>query len=105
MQTDDLIAALSGELAPAPKGWVTRTTLLGAVGGTLAAALLWLVPMGVRADLAQAAQASPFWMKFFYTLALTLLGLWLRPRAGRPGARLAPPALALLAPVAVLAVM
>ena len=105
MQTDDLIAALSGDLAPAPKGWVTRTTLLGAAGGTLAAALLWLVPMGLRADLAEAAQASPFWMKFFYTLALALLGLWLLARAGRPGARLAPPALALLAPVAVLAVM
>lgn len=103
MQTDDLIAALSGDLAPAPKGWVTRTTLLGAAGGTLAAALLWLGPMGFRADLAQAAQAAPFWMKFFYTLALALVALWLLARAGRPGARLAPPALALLAPVVVLA--
>jgi hypothetical protein len=104
MQTDDLIAALSGGLAPAPRFWVARHLALGAAAGTLAAALLWLGPMGVRADFAQAVQAASFWMKFFYTLALALIALWLLARAGRPGARLAPPSVALLAPFALLAV-
>ncbi len=105
MRTDELITALSHDLAPAPRGWVARSIALGASSGTLVAALLWLGPMGVRADLAQAMQASPFWMKFFYTLALALAALWLLARAGRPGAKLTPPALTLLVPVTVMSVL
>ena len=105
MRTDDLIVALSDGLVPTPGSWVARSIALGAAGGTLAAALLWLGSMGFRPDIAQAVGTWPFWMKFFYTLALALLGLWLLARAGRPGARLAPPAIALLLPAAILAVL
>jgi hypothetical protein len=105
MKTDDLIAALSHDLAPVPTGFAARSLAIGALGGTLAAAILWLGMMGTRHDLALAATAWPFWMKFFYTLALALTGLWLLARAGRPGAALAPPALLLLAPFVLVAII
>jgi hypothetical protein len=105
MKTDDLIAALSADPAPVPGGWLTRSIAIGALGGTLAAAVLWLGMMGPRPDLSQAAQAWPFWIKFFYTLALALAGLWLLARAGRPGAALAPSALTMLAPFVLLTLL
>jgi hypothetical protein len=88
VKTDELITSLSMDLDPVPPGWAVRTLALGALAGTGAAALLWLGPMGIRPDLTQAATAWPFWIKFFYTLALALAGFWLAVRAGRPGSDL-----------------
>ena len=105
MKTDDLIAALSQDLAPVPANFMTRNLAIGALGGMLATAILWMSLKGARPDLAVAVMLWPFWMKFFYTLALALVAVRLLARAGRPGTALAPPALLLLAPFAVLAVI
>lgn len=105
MKTDDLIATLSVGLTPTPPGLFWRRIAVGTACGTLTAALLWLGIMGARSDLAQAMGAWPFWMKFLYTLALAVTGLWLLARAARPGAMLMPPALTLLVPVTVVAVL
>ena len=102
MNTDDLIAALSTDLAPAPRNWVSRNLALGMATGLAGALLLWLALYGPRPDLADAAGTWPFWMKFAYTLALAAGGLWLLGRAGRPGMAMTPPALTLLAPVSLL---
>lgn len=105
MKTDELIAALSHELEPVPAGFVTRSLAIGALGGTLAAAIFWMSMKGARPDLAQAVTSWPFWMKFFYTLALALVGYRVLARAGRPGATMMAPVLLLVAPFAVLAVI
>ena len=42
---------------------------------------MWL---GIRPDLASAAATSPYWIKFGYTLALAMLGLWATERLLRP---------------------
>jgi hypothetical protein len=102
MKTDDLIAALASDLAPAPRGWVSRNLAIGVAAGLAGAVLIWLAEYGPRPDLADAAATGPFWMKFFYTLALTAAGLWLVARAGRPGAAMATPAFVLLAPLVLL---
>lgn len=102
MKTDDLIADLSAELASAPRHWIARTVAIGAGLGLLGAGLVWAVFYGPRADLHGAVFTWPFWMKSLYTAALGAGGLWLLARAGRPGAALAPPALTLTLPVALL---
>lgn len=100
MQTDDLIADLSGRLTPVKKHAVARILLSGIGLGVAAAAALMLAWLGPRPDLAWAMARFPFWMKFFYTLTLALLGLWLVARAGRPGAPLARPFYLLTLPMA-----
>lgn len=102
MQTDDLIATLATGLAPAPRHYVSRSVALGAAAGLAGAALLWLFFYGPRPDLPDAILTWPFWMKLLYTAALTAGGLWLLARAGRPGATLATPAVAMIAAVALL---
>lgn len=88
MKTDDLIAALALDTAPAPKGgvWIRwAVALTAAVAISLAAMKLgW----GMRPDMHQAMRTSPFWMKTGYTLVLGLAGLLIVERAGRPGVRL-----------------
>jgi hypothetical protein len=86
MRTDDLIAILSGDLAPARRGTVMRWLLLGLVIGTLISAALMMMLLGLRPDLHQAMLGGPFWMKFTYTLALTLIGLIVVQRQARAGA-------------------
>jgi hypothetical protein len=99
MKTDELIACLAADLAPAPKAWARRRLFLGVTAGLGGGLLLWLLFYGPREDLIEAAATWPFWMKFLYTTALCASGLWLLARSGRPGAAMAPPAVSLLAPV------
>jgi hypothetical protein len=100
MQTDDLIAALSTEVAPVPRRWTARQVTLGTVLGLAGAIFLWIVFFGPREDLPDAIRTWPFWMKFLYTGGLSAGGLWLLVRLGKPGAALSLPVMAAAAPVA-----
>ena len=99
MQTDDLIAALSEKLEPVKKGAVARTLAIGLAAGAAGAAALMLATIGMRHDLAQAMAGGAFWMKFSYTLAVAVLGVWIVERAGRPGTKAVLPALLLMLPL------
>jgi len=103
MQTDDLIAALSGELVPSRRGAVLRPLMLGLVAGVAASFLALLATLHLRADLARSMAGPDFWIKFTYSVALMLLGLWLVERMSRPGARASRPGWMLSIPVALLA--
>ncbi len=85
MKTDDLISALSADLAPVPKRAATRHILLGlgiGVAISIALLVLWL---GLRADLMHAMATGAFWMKFVFALSVAALGFGLIDRLARPG--------------------
>ena len=54
MRTDDLIAALAGDVAPVPRGAVPRRMALGLAGGGAVTLLLVAMWLGVRPDLGRA---------------------------------------------------
>lgn len=102
MRTDDLIDALSVNLAPAPRTMVTQRLRLGLALGMAATFLVLLFTLHLRRDLGVAITGTAFWIKFGYTFALAGLGLWLVERQSRAGADAATPAWLLLAPVLLL---
>lgn len=105
MQTDDLIARLSGGLEPVRSTEVTRTLGLGLAAGIAGSALLMAATIGIRHDIMDAMGGGAFWLKFLYTLAIAALGLKLVERIGRPGTDARLPLALLAVPVLVLAAM
>ncbi|MEK1851306.1 MAG: DUF1109 domain-containing protein [Phyllobacterium sp.] len=84
MTTNDLIARLTGELKP-----VSRTAVLERVGTGLgislvASAVLMVLWLGMRPDLAEASTTMMFWTKFTYTLILAVAGGWAVKRIAHP---------------------
>jgi hypothetical protein len=90
--SDDLIARLSADLRPIPKGVVIRRLVYGLSAGGLVSAALVVATLGARPDLGAAMGRGMFWVKFGYTLALAVLALsaceQLTRPAGNAGRRL-----------------
>lgn len=105
MRTEDLIAALAGDLPPAPRGGVFRRLFLGLVGGAAVAFAALLVWRGLRPDLVEALGGYPFWMKWAFTASLCLAGFSLALRLARPDGRAGRVAWAALAPIGGLLVL
>jgi hypothetical protein len=103
VKTDDLIGALSHELAPVSRTLVARRLGLGLALGMVATFLILVPTLRLRPDLGHALGGAAFWVKFIYTLALAALGLWLVERQSRAAADARMPALLLLVPVVLLA--
>ncbi len=82
--SDDLIETLVADLRPVRRGAITRGLLIAAVGGIVAAALVMIPAIGLRADIATAPMTMMFWIKFLYTLALGALGLRAALALSRP---------------------
>lgn len=99
MQTDDLIAHLTGELEPVRGTEVVRILATGLALGLLGSALLMAVTIGIRPDIIQAMGGGAFWLKFTYTLVIAILGLKLVERMGRPGTDAIWPLLLIAVPV------
>ncbi len=100
MKTDDLIEMLATgpdvALARKPVG---RNVLL-VLGALLLSGGLMALTLGVRPELAQAAMEPAFWLKVVFSVALAGAG-WLATRQlSKPGARAAPLAWVVAAPVA-----
>jgi len=105
MKTDDLIAILSGEVPPARGMTVQRWLALGLITGIVVSAFLMMHTIGPRRDLHEAMRLNAFWMKFFYTISLAVLGLVLVARQARAAADSRNVIVALAAPVAVMIVL
>lgn len=99
MKTDELITMLaSGADAVDPHAVPRRYTL--ALGLSLAGTtVLMLILLGVRPDIAAAAQLAMFWMKLAFPAALMIGALFAIVRLSRPGVRLGDAPLAIAAPV------
>ncbi len=87
MRTDDLIDALSERLEPVSTHAPFWRLGAWVGGGAVVSAVLMLLVLGLRPDMASAMGALMFWTKFAYTLALGGLALWAAERLGRPGAK------------------
>ena len=105
MRTDYLIDQLSSGLEPVKSGAVTRLLAGAAIMGITGSALLLLVMIGPRHDLASAMAHPGMWTKLAYTFAIAGFGLWLVERAGRPGAPITRPALFLALPLLAIALL
>jgi hypothetical protein len=99
MQTDDLIAHLSGALEPVRRSEVIRTLTIGLAAGIAGSAVLMFATIGIRPDIVDAMGGGAFWLKFLYTLVVAVLGLKLVERISRPGTDATLPALLLAVPV------
>ncbi|HTP77326.1 MAG TPA: DUF1109 domain-containing protein [Rhizomicrobium sp.] len=84
MKTDDLIAALAGDVTPVPAHTVGRTLGFGLALGAVVSSAVMVLWLGVRADLMHAMMTGPFWMKFAYALSVAVLGFGLIDRLARP---------------------
>ncbi|MFL9839640.1 DUF1109 domain-containing protein [Sphingomonas sp. ST-64] len=84
MNTDDLINSLSADVAPVRRGTVGRRIALGLAVGALISGAWVVLRFGVRPDLGVAMQGFPFWMKWAYTISLSLAALFMTAQLARP---------------------
>jgi hypothetical protein len=82
--TDDLIAHLAADLRPVRRTAMIRRLWLVALLALVVSAVLMLLWLGPRPDMAEAVGTPIFWIKSAYTLGLALLGLWAVERLSRP---------------------
>jgi len=99
MKTDDLITMLASDAgAVAPRVWQQRYALaLGA--GLIGAALLMVLLLGVRPDIADAVWLPMFWVKLAFPEALAAGALLAALRLSRPGVAIGHVGAVLAAPV------
>lgn len=84
MNTDDLINSLSANVAPVRRNAVGRRIVLGLAAGAVVSAAYVVLRFGVRPDLGAAMHGFPFWMKWAYTISLSLAALFMTAQLARP---------------------
>ena len=99
MKTEDLVTMLATGHITVEENAAARRYATAIGWGAFGATLLMAVVLGVRADLAAAAELPMFWVKILFSGALTLASIVIALRLSQPGARLAPGAVALGAPI------
>ncbi len=85
--TNDLIDRLAADLRPTSAADAMRPLAIGIGAGILVSAMMMLVLLGPRHDLAVAVGTSGYWIKFAYTLAFGLAGVAAVWQLGRPAGR------------------
>lgn len=84
MNTDDLIASLSADIAPVPRHALGRRAAIGMMAGAIATLLAVVVWLGLRPDLGHAMMGATFWIKWAYTISLALAATQATVRLARP---------------------
>lgn len=84
MNTDDLITSLSSDVVPVRRGAVGQRVLLGLGAGALVSVTLLAAWMGIRPDLGTAMHGFAFWMKWAYTISLSIAALAVTIQLARP---------------------
>ncbi len=99
MKTDDLVALLAAGEGRVARHAAARRYATAIAAGVVAATLLMLGLLGVRPDLAAAAQLPMFWAKIGYVGSLAAASLLAVLRLSQPGAHLDRVLIALAVPV------
>lgn len=84
MNTEQLIDALSRDVARVPRHAVARRVVVGLLAGGFVTMLLVTVTLGIRPDLRVAMHGFSFWMKWTYTISLALGASYAITRLARP---------------------
>lgn len=105
MRTDDLIAVLGAQAQPVRRHAATRRLTMALAAGGGAAFILLLLTLGLRPDIAAASLTAPFWVKWVFTLSLTVAGVALVRRLGQPDGRVGWTGVAFAVPFAIVAMM
>ncbi|GAA0328189.1 NrsF family protein [Sphingomonas oligophenolica] len=87
MNTDDLIARLATDIAPVRRNAVGRRLATGIALGVLVSIFLVVVTLGVRPDIGPAMRGFPFWMKWGYTISLSIAAIVMTAQLARPDSR------------------
>jgi len=100
MDTDRLVAMLARDAEPVARGASGRRFAAALVAGSVAAVILMLALLGLRADLRDAVRDAMFWVKLGVPALLLVSGLAACTRLGRPGSRVGSAGVVLLLPIA-----
>ena len=84
MKTDALIRSLAADVQPVPRHAGGRRLALGIMGGAIATIAAIVLGLGIRPDLALAMRGYSFWMKWAYTISLSIGALVMVGRLARP---------------------
>lgn len=84
MNTDDLIAQLSTDVPRVRRHSVGWRLGLGLAGGLIASLTIVVAVMGVRPDLSVAMHGFSFWMKWGYTISLSIAAVVVTAQLARP---------------------
>lgn len=103
MRTEELVAALAGDVRPVPRRAVPRRIGLGLAGGGAVTFTIMAFWLGLRPDLGAAVLGFAFWVKWGYTIAVGTIALLATMRLARPEAEQARALRWLAVPVAALA--
>jgi len=88
MKTEELVSLLAAGITPVHGNTASRRFAVAMGWGVSGAALLLVLALGIRPDLAQAAGEFMFWMKPAFAASLALASFIVAERLARPGARL-----------------
>jgi hypothetical protein len=100
MDTDRLVAMLARDAEPVARGASGRRFAAALLAGSVAAVILMLALLGLRADLRDAVRDAMFWVKLGVPALLLVSGLAACTRLGRPGSRVGSAGVVLLLPIA-----
>lgn len=84
MNTDDLIAQLSADVPRVRRHTVGWRLGLGLAGGLIVSLTIVVAVMGVRPDLSVAMHGFSFWMKWGYTISLSIAAVVVTAQLARP---------------------
>lgn len=84
MKTDQLIAQLVKDLAPAPRHAVGRRLAIGMALGAVCTLLIVAVWLGINPHLGVAIRHYAFWVKWIYALSLGVCAIMATARLARP---------------------
>jgi hypothetical protein len=104
MRTEDLVGALAANAEPVDASRVARRFRDSLAGGIAIAAVLVLLVLGPRPDLADAMRLPMFWLKVALPASVAAASWVLLHRLGHPGVRLGRSPLAAVAPLALIVV-
>lgn len=102
MRTETLIAILATKLEPVDSKRTTRRYLLGILIGALAACMLTVELLHLNPGLPHDVSKPAFWVREFYCASLGALATLATARLARPGARLGPLPVSIIAVVLIM---
>lgn len=84
MNIDQLIDQLSSDVRPIRAGAVGRRIAIGVALGLIVSGIAVVFGLGIRPDLGVAMHGFSFWMKWAYTLSLSIVAIGATVKLARP---------------------